>query len=150
MHTRLFRAIIILAVGGALFGFLALGIHFSRDRSSQFTVSGNTSKTFADPGSVPIGGNFTMTDHTGRSVTDEDFGGKYLLVFFGFTHCPDICPTTLAEISRTLNLLGAEAATVQPIFVSLDPERDTPERLAEYVQAFHPNIVGLTGGQKPS
>lgn len=100
---------------------------------------------FAEPGSVPIGGPFTLVDHTGRTVTKKDFGGRYLLVFFGFSNCPDVCPTTLGDIASALDLLGAEADAVQPLFVSLDSGRDTPERLAEYVAAFHPKVVGLTG-----
>src|SRR3546814_15123737 len=91
---------------------------------------------FPEPGTVPIGGPFTLVDHQGRTVTEQDFGNRYLLVFFGFSHCPDICPTTLADIAGTLDMLGGVADAVQPLFVSLDPERDTPERLAEYVAAF--------------
>src|SRR3546814_3262603 len=100
---------------------------------------------FPEPGTVPIGGPFTLVDHQGRTVTEQDFGNRYLLVFFGFSHCPDICPTTLADIAGTLDMLGGVADAVQPLFVSLDPERDTPERLAEYVAALDPRIVGLTG-----
>lgn len=91
------------------------------------------------------GGPFTLVDHTGATVTDTDFQGKYLLVFFGYTYCPDICPTTLNEIANAMQLLGDRATRVQPLFITIDPERDTPEVVTEYVNAFHPRIVGLTG-----
>jgi cytochrome oxidase Cu insertion factor (SCO1/SenC/PrrC family) len=93
----------------------------------------------------PIGGPFALTDHTGRSRTDVDFRGKLLVIYFGYTSCPDICPTDLMAISSALDLLGAAGEAVQPIFISVDPERDTIEHLADYVAAFHPRLVGLTG-----
>ncbi|MDP7539199.1 MAG: SCO family protein [Alphaproteobacteria bacterium] len=88
---------------------------------------------------------FTLTDHTGKAVTDEDFLGSFLLVFFGYSHCPDVCPTDLAIMAGALDALGDRAAVVQPLFVTLDPERDTPEVLAAYLPAFHPRFIGLTG-----
>ncbi len=88
---------------------------------------------------------FALTDHTGKAVTDEDFLGSFLLVFFGYSHCPDICPTDLAIMAGALDALGERGAVIQPIFVTLDPERDTPEVLAAYLPAFHPRFVGLTG-----
>ena len=88
---------------------------------------------------------FELTDQTGAVQTDEDFAGRWLLVFFGFANCPDICPTTLAEVAAVMDGLGSDAAEVQPLFISIDPERDTPESLAEYVPAFSPTIIGLTG-----
>ncbi|MDP6474159.1 MAG: SCO family protein [Alphaproteobacteria bacterium] len=92
-----------------------------------------------------IGGPFALTDHHGNSVTDQSYAGKYLLVFFGYTYCPDVCPTELLVFGQTLDLLGAKAARVQALFISVDPERDTPEKLAEYVPNFHPDLIGLTG-----
>lgn len=92
-----------------------------------------------------IKSDFSLIDHNGRLVTDEDFRGKWLIVFFGFTNCPDICPTTLNEIAEVMERLGDKAPQVQPLFVSIDPERDGPEQMAEYVAAFDPRIVGLTG-----
>jgi len=88
---------------------------------------------------------FALTDHRGARVTAETYRGKWLLVFFGFTHCPDVCPTTLAEFAEVMRRLGVDAKRVQPLFISVDPERDTPETLAKYVSAFDPRIVGLTG-----
>jgi protein SCO1/2 len=92
-----------------------------------------------------VGGPFRLTDHMGRSVSDADFKGRPFLVFFGFTHCPDVCPTTLFEMSEVLHRLGADANKTAALFISVDPERDTPEKLKDYISSFHPRIVGLTG-----
>ncbi len=96
-------------------------------------------------GLVQIGGAFTLTDSTGKAVTQEAMKGKYSLVFFGFTHCPDICPTALLTITNTLNQLGDDAASVLPVFITVDPERDTPQVMAEYKTHFHPSLLALTG-----
>ena len=96
-------------------------------------------------GTALVGGPFTLTDHTGRKVTDKDFRGHYMLVFFGYTYCPDICPTELQVMSAALDNLGAKADAIQPIFITFDPQRDTPEVLKQYVSNFHPRLVGLTG-----
>ena len=96
-------------------------------------------------GEDPIVGGFALVDHTGRPRTEADFRGKVVMVYFGFTWCPDICPTDLMAIAAALDELGEEAAAeVQPLFITLDPARDT-EGLAAYVEAFHPRILGLTG-----
>ncbi len=92
-----------------------------------------------------IGGAFNLVDHNRKSVTDIDFRGRYLLVFFGYTFCPDLCPTTLHIVTEAMDLLGAQATKVQPIFISVDPERDTPETLKSFVENFHPRLIGLTG-----
>jgi len=97
------------------------------------------------PASVAIGGAFSLTDETGTPVTDATYRGRYMLVFFGFTYCPDVCPTELAKITATLDLLGQDAQKVAPLFVTVDPARDTPEALAQYTDLFHPAIIGLTG-----
>jgi protein SCO1/2 len=91
---------------------------------------------------------FALVDGSGRSVTDRDFRGRWLLMFFGYTSCPDICPTTLSEIATVMDQLGPLAARVQPIFVSVDPQRDTPALLREYVDAFGAGIEGLTGTEE--
>jgi cytochrome oxidase Cu insertion factor (SCO1/SenC/PrrC family) len=96
-------------------------------------------------GQATIGGPFTLTRHDGKRVTDADFRGKYMLVYFGFTHCPDVCPTALQVASAALDKVGSKAAGVTPVFVSVDPERDTPESLKDYVSSFHKSFVGLTG-----
>jgi len=92
-----------------------------------------------------IGGAFTMTNHRGETVTDRDIQGKPTLIFFGFTSCPEVCPTTLSDISGWLQDLGPDADRLNVLFVSVDPERDTVEQLANYVSLFDQRIVGLTG-----
>lgn len=96
-------------------------------------------------GQALIGGPFTLIDHTGKRVTDQDFRGRYMLVFFGFTFCPDVCPSALQVVSAALDKLGPKADRFVPVLVSVDPEHDTPMQLASYVQSFHPRLVGLTG-----
>ncbi|EHR05809.1 SCO family protein [Bradyrhizobium sp. WSM471] len=93
----------------------------------------------------PVGGPFALTDHAGKPRTDRDFRGMLMLVYFGFTYCPDVCPTDLMAIGQALERLGPDADAVQPVFITLDPERDTAEHLAEYVPLFHPRLLGLTG-----
>jgi protein SCO1/2 len=92
-----------------------------------------------------VGGPFTLIDQTGKPRSDTDFRGKLLLVFFGYTTCPDICPTELMQIGLAVDKLGAAGDEVQPLFISVDPERDTPAVLAPYVAQFHPRLIGLTG-----
>ncbi len=92
-----------------------------------------------------IGGPFTLTNQDGRTVTERDFAGAPHLVFFGFTHCPDVCPTTLQQISDVLRALGPKGDRLKVAFVSVDPERDTPEALKTYLASFDPRISGLTG-----
>lgn len=99
-------------------------------------------------GKPAVGGAFALTDHTGKRVTDKDFLGKYMLVFFGFTNCPDICPSGLQVMSAALDKAGSKAADVVPIFITLDAKRDTPEKLAQYLKSFHPRLVGLTGSEE--
>ena len=97
------------------------------------------------PQTATIGGPFRLTDQNGRTVTEQDFKGAPFLVFFGFTHCPDVCPTTLFEVSEILRTLGPDAARVRVAFITVDPERDSPAQLASYLKSFHPRLVGLTG-----
>jgi protein SCO1/2 len=92
-----------------------------------------------------IGGPFNLVDHSGRAVSEKSWPDRHLLVFFGYTNCPDICPTELQTIAVALDGLGDKAQSVQALFITVDPERDTPEVLAAYVAAFHPRIIGLTG-----
>ena len=88
---------------------------------------------------------FALPDAAGLQRTSQDFAVKYLLVFFGFTNCPDVCPTTLAEVAQVMDELGNDADLVQPLFISIDPERDRRLGLAEFTAAFHPSIIGLAG-----
>ena len=97
-------------------------------------------------GKVPVGGPFTLTDQHGKRVGLTDFSGKIVMLYFGYTFCPDVCPTDLHAIAEMIQLLGVDGARVQPVFVTLDPERDTPARLGPYVESFNPRFVALTGG----
>jgi protein SCO1/2 len=96
-------------------------------------------------GTALVGGPFSLIGADGKTVTDQDFRGRYMLVFFGFTHCPDICPAELQVIAEALDKLGDKAAKVVPIFITVDPVRDDPKTMEEYVKSFGPNFVGLTG-----
>jgi protein SCO1 len=107
------------------------------DSSAQFKSTDITG--------APYGKSLELTDHTGKPRRLEDFRGKAVVLFFGFTHCPDICPTTLADISHAIKQLGRDAERVQVLMVSVDPERDTPESLGKYVTAFDPRFLGLRG-----
>jgi protein SCO1 len=103
-----------------------------------------------DEGGTPsavleIGGPFSLVDHHGKRVTDRDYLGKPTLVFFGYTHCPDVCPTTLFELTNQLEELGPDADRLNVLFITVDPERDTPEQLALYLSSFDPRIIGLSG-----
>ena len=95
----------------------------------------------------PVGGPFRLIDTAGRVRRDTDFRGRLMLVYFGFTSCPDICPTDLQQIGLALNRLGEAATEVAPIFITLDPQRDTRQVLSAYAPAFHSQIIGLTGGE---
>jgi len=99
----------------------------------------------ASIGQATVGGPFSLVDQDGKRVTDQDFRGRYMLVFFGFTYCPDVCPSALQVISAALDKLGDKASRVTPVLITVDPERDTPEQLKSYVASFHPRLVGLTG-----
>ena len=97
---------------------------------------------------VTIGGPFTLSTPDGATVTDETYRGKWLLVYFGYTFCPNSCPTTLLEVATALKKLGADADHVQPLFITVDPQRDTPKVMQQYTASFDPRIVGLTGTQQ--
>lgn len=104
-------------------------------------------------GQALVGGPFTLKDQDGNTRSDTDFAGKYMLVYFGYTYCPDICPTDLSKMTRTLDILskkagGKKAELVQPIFITVDPERDNSEQLKDYVSNFHPRLIGLTGSNE--
>jgi protein SCO1 len=96
-------------------------------------------------GRVPIGGPFRLTSHEGKPFTDQDLKGKPFVVFFGFTHCPEVCPTTLYDLTQDLEALGSDADKLRVAFITVDPEQDTPELMKTYLSSFDPRIVGLTG-----
>ncbi|WP_137043302.1 SCO family protein [Pseudolabrys sp. FHR47] len=92
-----------------------------------------------------VGGPFKLVNQNGQPITDEDFKGKPLLIFFGFTHCPDVCPTTLFEVSEMFRALGKDADRVNALFISVDPERDTPALMKDYLSSFDPHLMAATG-----
>ena len=95
-----------------------------------------------------IGGPYTLVNHRGETVTDKSFLGRYQLIYFGYTFCPDVCPTELQSMTTALDMIGDKAKEVVPIFITVDPERDTPPQLASYVSNFSPHLIGLTGTVK--
>ncbi|PDT88413.1 copper-binding protein [Bradyrhizobium sp. Y36] len=107
-----------------------------------FWAMGGVSKV-AQP--AAIGGPFQLTDQHGKAVTDKNLKGKPTLIFFGYTHCPDVCPTSLFEISEVLRAMGKDADKVNAVFISVDPERDTPATMKEYLSSFDPHLEGLSG-----
>jgi protein SCO1/2 len=96
-------------------------------------------------GAASVGGSFALLDQNGETRTDADFRGRWMLIYFGYTHCPDVCPTTLSLMSEVLNRLGKRAERLAPIFITVDPERDTPEVMKAYLASFDPRFIGLTG-----
>lgn len=124
-------------------GVVAVGL-----TASALAVAGPDSSRAASP-PLPLaslfGGAFSLTDHNGQQRTDKDYRGKYMLIYFGYTYCPTICPTNLQHMALALKKLGPKAKSVQPLFITIDPRRDTPELLKEYMTHFGPNFVALTG-----
>jgi len=118
-----------------LFLTLLLALSACSDPKPQFA---NTDISYAD-----FGKDFALTDHNGQPRTLSDFRGKAVVIFFGYTQCPDVCPTTMTGVAEAMKLLGADAARVQVLFVTVDPERDTQELLAQYVPVFNPSFLGL-------
>jgi protein SCO1/2 len=121
------------AVIGLLLAVLLLGT------GTYIWLSGGT------PAGVTVGGPFALLDGDGKPVTDKDFRGKYMLVYFGYTFCPDVCPTTLNAVGDALDKLGPKAEKIRPLFITVDPKRDTPALVKQFAAAFGPRIVGLTG-----
>lgn len=101
--------------------------------------------TVISRGSALVGGDFTLTDHHGRKRSSTEFRGKYTLIYFGFTSCPDVCPTTLAVMADALDRMGPDAEKIVPIFITIDPERDTVELIRSYMEGFGPEFIGFTG-----
>src|SRR5512132_95052 len=135
-------------------GLLAGGQYLGGD-SRDTSAAGRDGTASSDGGDVQpasggdawgsIGGPFTLVDENGKTVTDQDFRGKWLLVYFGYTYCPDVCPTSLARNSEVVDLLGDKGKQVLPVLITVDPQRDTPQKLKDYVHSFHPQMVGLSG-----
>ena len=136
MSARTARLLLILGA------FLAGLVLFS---AVVFIVTGRSPAPVALQSSV--GGPFRLIDQNGQPITDQDVKGRPFLVFFGFTHCPDVCPTTLFEVSEIMRALGSDGERVRALFVTVDPERDTPEKLKDYLSSFDPRVVGVTGDE---
>jgi cytochrome oxidase Cu insertion factor (SCO1/SenC/PrrC family) len=132
MPSRIIAAVVVVAALAAATAWFA-----TRDPASS------------EAGGVThIGGPFTLVDSTGKTITDQDFRGKFMLVYFGYTHCPDACPTTLSDMGAALDKLPtADRAKIVPLFITIDPERDTPGLIGDYAHAFGPEFVGLTGSK---
>ena len=130
MHIRLLLIVMIAFAGGSLAALLL--------RSGGGMSSGQTGKAL-------IGGAFTLTDKDGKRVTEQDFRGRHMLVVFGYTTCPDVCPAEMQSMANAMDALGGKAEQVTPVFITIDPERDTVAKVADYVKNFHTRFVGLTG-----
>ena len=135
------RSIRFVAWGAVFVVFAFLGLRVITSSSGSNTTSNDTA------GNGP-GGPFILTSHLGEKVSSHDFLGKYMMVYFGYSYCPDVCPLELQKLTSSLLALEAEGydtSTIQPLFISVDPERDTPETLKDYIPLFHPSLIGLTG-----
>ncbi|MBP7253680.1 MAG: SCO family protein [Alphaproteobacteria bacterium] len=137
-----------------LFGILAVvlvvgyGLYVWQGQWHEASARRYENASLSNPdenGGYQVGGHFAVVNQDGKTVTENDFGGKFLLITFGFTYCPDVCPTKLQEMALTLDALGEDAKWVQPVFISIDPLRDTPAQMKNYVALYHNNIQGLTG-----
>ncbi|POR50350.1 SCO family protein [Bosea psychrotolerans] len=133
MQRRLILPLIVFLLGALALAAAAI-LTFSPTRQNQ-------------TGTASVGGPFSLTTPDGKTLTDKELRGAPFLVFFGFTHCPDICPTKLFEISETLRAAGPKGEKLRALFISVDPARDTPETLKSYLGSFDPRIIGLTGDQ---
>ena len=132
------RSVRILAIGAAFLAGLVLCFGI------VLVVTSRVSAPVAQQVAV-IGGPFKLTDQNGQAVSDQDLHGRPFLVFFGFTHCPDVCPTTLFEVSEILRALGRDADRTRALFITVDPERDTPSVMKDYLSSFDPHLLGLSG-----
>lgn len=130
-----FLAVVAVVLAGALWHLGDIAAH----RNVESVATGET---------VNIGGPFKLIDQDGATRTDQDYRGKYMLVFFGYTYCPDVCPTTLAVMKSALDMMGSRAANIVPLFITVDPKRDTAAKLKTYLSSFGPRFVGLTGDDK--
>jgi cytochrome oxidase Cu insertion factor (SCO1/SenC/PrrC family) len=131
----------------ALFWVLAIGAVLAFGYALTGREGLLTPEEDASVGTPDLGGPFTLVNGAGETVTDADFRGRYMLVYFGYTFCPDVCPTTLQIMGQALDKLGEAGKDVVPVFISVDPARDTPEVVGDYVRHFHERMVGLTGSE---
>ena len=141
-QMRLKRRVVLLGAAALALGLLAALAMLRLDAEPKFES--------LDIASVDWGRHFELTDHAGRTRTPADFRGKVVAMFFGYTHCPDVCPITMAKLGEAMKLLGDDASHVQGLFITVDPVRDTPQVLAQYVSSFHPTFLGLYGDAQAS
>lgn len=127
------RSVLLLGLGGAIVALCLMGV------GALFWL------TQRPNAALGVGGAFNLVDGDGRLVTEKTFHGKYMLVFFGYTFCPDVCPTTLNQVAEAMESLGGQAGRIVPVFITVDPKRDTPEVVKIFTAAFSPHLVGLTG-----
>lgn len=138
--TKRQKIILLLSLTLLGIGSLLLGSEVIRQ-----ALFGQPQQIVRTSGKALIGGPFSLIDHTGKRVSDKDFRGKYLLIYFGYTFCPDVCPAELQIMSAALDKLGKKAEKIQPLFITIDPERDDVKQMSQYVGHFHKTFVGLTG-----
>jgi len=134
-----------LAIALAVVGLMILGFLVGRHYFGPGSQAPGERLTTSSP---LIGGEFTLVDQNGATVTDADFKGQFMLVYFGYTFCPDVCPTALNRNAEAMDVLGEEAEKVVPILITIDPERDTVAHMKEYAKFFHPRLVALTGSEE--
>ena len=138
------RKILLLCVGALACGLIA----FALVKGARVFMTGSPtppSRAVIATAGAKIGGPFHLVDSAGKPVSDSDFRGRFMLLYFGYTFCPDVCPTELQAMGRAVDLLGPAGDKVVPVFISVDPDRDSGTALGEYVRAFHPRMIGLTG-----
>lgn len=151
MNTAIKKRLIRTAILCTIALFIGIGVGFYQINMEQERrntgVSADKDQPRPSVAGMKIGGPFTLTDHNGNKVTEADFTDGYKFIYFGFTYCPAICPTELQKMNQVMEKLGTKSDKIHPMLITIDPERDTPEVLKDYVSLFHPRLVGLTGTQ---
>ncbi len=146
LKKRILRTLVLVSLGLLIGG--GVGLYQISMEDARVLKKGESHSTDTGIAGLKIGGPFTLTDHTGKKVTEADYAGHYQLIYFGFTYCPAICPTELQKMTKVLNMLPQDASDkIIPLFFTIDPQRDTPDVMADYVSLFHPRLIGLTGTQ---
>ncbi len=147
-QLRILQALIAVILGLALAGAVILW-QVNKDETRRIQLQHEARQANPTPEVPPstksIGGAFTLTNQDGQTVTSAEFHDKYMWVYFGYTYCPDLCPTGLQSLAHALHKLGPDTKKIQTLFITIDPVRDTPEKMKAYVASFHPDIMGLTG-----
>jgi protein SCO1/2 len=146
MKRRIIRFIILSVIGVSIGILMAFVFEPSGEEISKKQIQAK--KTTLSAPAVQIGGNFELIAHNGMTVTQSSWPRSYKLIFFGFTHCFDICPSALQKMTDLIDVLGKDSINLQPLFITIDPDRDSPDMMADFLQAFDPKILGLTGDKK--